>query len=182
MRNLAAGSSRNHAEEIVRDADVRKRTRPLESMARRRHVARVRWLMIISGLTTLIAHRRGHRRHRLSRFPRRAEAPRRPSTRSSRCRRARASSSTTVAGDRVAVTIDIGGAIEMRTFDVKTLRADRTAQVCHRALKPRRRENERACTCAPSGLFRKSGSLRLAAQDVALSRRKQGFESPRERQ
>ena len=26
------------------------------------------------------------------------------------------------------------------------------------------------------------GSLRLAAQDVALSRRKQGFESPRERQ
>ena len=27
-----------------------------------------------------------------------------------------------------------------------------------------------------------SGSLRLAAQDVALSRRKQGFESPRERQ
>src|SRR5262249_5735709 len=26
-----------------------------------------------------------------------------------------------------------------------------------------------------------SGSLRLAAQDVALSRRKQGFESPRER-
>src|SRR5262245_49883104 len=28
----------------------------------------------------------------------------------------------------------------------------------------------------------RSGSLRLAAQDVALSRRKQGFESPRERQ
>src|SRR5206468_12990816 len=36
------------------------------------------------------------------------------------------------------------------------------------------------------GLFgaisKRSGSLRLAAQDVALSRRKQGFESPRERQ
>ena len=28
----------------------------------------------------------------------------------------------------------------------------------------------------------RAGSLRLAAQDVALSRRKQGFESPRERQ
>jgi hypothetical protein len=27
-----------------------------------------------------------------------------------------------VAGDRVVVTLDIGGAIEMRTFDVKTLR------------------------------------------------------------
>ena len=30
--------------------------------------------------------------------------------------------------------------------------------------------------------FFSAGSLRLAAQDVALSRRKQGFESPRERQ
>ena len=30
--------------------------------------------------------------------------------------------SSTVAGDRVVVTVDIGGAIEMRTFDVKTLR------------------------------------------------------------
>jgi hypothetical protein len=30
--------------------------------------------------------------------------------------------SSTVAGDRVVVTLDIGGAIEMRTFDVKTLR------------------------------------------------------------
>ena len=41
-----------------------------------------------------------------------------------------------------------------------------------------------ACAAAGSGLSRTParGSLRLAAQDVALSRRKQGFESPRERQ
>ena len=30
--------------------------------------------------------------------------------------------STAVAEDRIAVTIDVGGAIEIRTFDVKTLR------------------------------------------------------------
>ena len=35
---------------------------------------------------------------------------------------------------------------------------------------------------ADRGYFGGPGSLRLAAQDVALSRRKQGFESPRERQ
>src|SRR6185295_8794368 len=42
-----------------------------------------------------------------------------------------------------------------------------------------------ACVAAGSGLSRwlqPRSSLRLAAQDVALSRRKQGFESPRERQ
>lgn len=30
--------------------------------------------------------------------------------------------STAVAEDRIAVTIDVGGAIEIRTFDVKTLK------------------------------------------------------------
>src|SRR5712671_5150868 len=39
-----------------------------------------------------------------------------------------------------------------------------------------------ACAHAGSTLLRPARSLRLAAQDVALSRRKQGFESPRERQ
>jgi hypothetical protein len=34
---------------------------------------------------------------------------------------------------------------------------------------------------ADRGYFGGPSSLRLAAQDVALSRRKQGFESPRER-
>ena len=29
---------------------------------------------------------------------------------------------TAVAEDRIAVTIDVGGAIEIRTFDLKTLR------------------------------------------------------------
>src|SRR2546422_7981094 len=40
-----------------------------------------------------------------------------------------------------------------------------------------------ACQAAGSRLLDETArSLRLAAQDVALSRRKQGFESPRERQ
>jgi hypothetical protein len=30
--------------------------------------------------------------------------------------------STAVAQDRIAVTIDVGGAIELRTFDIKTLK------------------------------------------------------------
>ena len=29
---------------------------------------------------------------------------------------------TAVAGDRIVVTVDVGGAIEIRTFDAKTLR------------------------------------------------------------
>ena len=42
----------------------------------------------------------------------------------------------------------------------------------------------RACAACGTQLSPGSwpSSLRLAAQDVALSRRKQGFESPRERQ
>ena len=47
-----------------------------------RIVAKVRWLMLISGATTLVA----------------------------------------IAEDRIAVTLDVGGAIEIRTFDAKTLK------------------------------------------------------------
>ena len=49
------------------------------------------------------------------------EAWRRP--RSPRCcRRAPRSIATAVADDRIAVTIEQGGTIEVRTFDLKTLR------------------------------------------------------------
>ena len=47
------------------------------------------------------------------------------------------------------------------------------------------RKNNNAVDLAYSadrGYLEEPSSLRLAAQDVALSRRKQGFESPRERQ
>jgi hypothetical protein len=50
----------------------------------------------------------------------------------------------------------------------------RSAPLCLRTAALARRRDR--------GYVETSRSLRLAAQDVALSRRKQGFESPRERQ
>ena len=87
-----------------------------------RMVARVRWLMIISGFTTLVAIAAvigviGYRA-----FPHRRDQRCRPPTGSSCCRKARASSPAALADDRLAVTLDIGGATEIRTFDLKTLK------------------------------------------------------------
>jgi hypothetical protein len=48
---------------------------------------------------------------------------------------------------------------------------------------PRKEKGDRRLRAGAIGsISETSSSLRLAAQDVALSRRKQGFESPRERQ
>ena len=44
--------------------------------------------------------------------------------------------STGVAGDRLVVTLDIGGATEIRTFDAHTLKARRPAEIRQRALTP----------------------------------------------
>jgi hypothetical protein len=83
--------------------------------------ARVRLMMIISGLTTLVAiaavvgvigyrvfHTGGSGApvaEGIVTLPKAARVI-----------------ATTVAGDRIVVTLDIGGATEIRTFDVKTLR------------------------------------------------------------
>ena len=83
-------------------------------------VAKVRWLMLISGVTTLIAISAvigviGYRVFRAegsvvsvadvtALLPKGAKVV-----------------SATVAGDRVAVVIDVAGGIEVRTFDLKTL-------------------------------------------------------------
>ena len=122
MRNLAASSSRNHAEEIVRDAAVAEADEAGESnSAAAGMIARARWLMIVSGLTTLIALAAviGVIGYRVFHADGSAATP--VDTIVALPKGARVTSST-VAGDRVVVTLDIGGAIEMRTFDVKTLR------------------------------------------------------------
>jgi hypothetical protein len=121
MRNLAAGSSRNHAEEIVRDAAIAEADEAGESNGAAGMIARARWLMIVSGLTTLIALAAviGVIGYRVFHAGGRAATP--VDTIVALPKGARVTSST-VAGDRVVVTLDIGGAIEMRTFDVKTLR------------------------------------------------------------
>jgi hypothetical protein len=81
--------------------------------------ARVRLMMIISGLTTLIAIAAvtgviGYRLFHASG----AGAPADAIVTLPKSARVNA---TAVAGDRIVVTLDIGGATEIRTFDIKTL-------------------------------------------------------------
>ena len=96
---------------------LRPRPTPTAGMA-----ARVRWLMIISGLTTLLAIAAvigviGYRVYRVGGSGVAATAegiivlP----------KGARVIAST-VADDRIVVTLDIAGTTEIRTFDVKTLK------------------------------------------------------------
>lgn len=83
-------------------------------------VAKVRWLMLISGLTTFIgvAAILGVIGYRVFK----AEGSAAHMDVTAVLPRDARIVSTFVAEDRVAVTIDIGGAIEIRTFDLKTLR------------------------------------------------------------
>ena len=84
-------------------------------------VAKVRWLMLISGVTTLIAISAviGVIGYRVFRAGGSAAAPSEAIVALPKGARV---VSSTVAGDHIVVTLDIGGATEIRTFDVKTLR------------------------------------------------------------
>jgi hypothetical protein len=86
-----------------------------------RMVGRVRWLMIISGFTTLIAIAAvvGVIGYRLSRSGGTSVATTDGIVVLPKGARVVASSST---DDRLVVTLDIGGATEIRTFDLKTLK------------------------------------------------------------
>ena len=82
-------------------------------------VAKVRWLMLISGLTTLLAIAAvigviGYRVFK-------AEGSAAADVTALLPKGARVISAA-VAEDRIAVTLDVGGSIEIRTFDVKTLK------------------------------------------------------------
>jgi hypothetical protein len=85
---------------------------PLDPAAAR-IVAKVRWLMLIAGATTLLAIAAviGVIGYRVFKAEGSAAAP----------KGARVISAA-VAEDRIAVTLDVGGAIEIRTFDAKTLK------------------------------------------------------------
>jgi hypothetical protein len=84
-------------------------------------IARARWLMIVSGLTTLIALVAviGVIGYRVFHAGSSAAAP--MDALVALPKGARITSST-VTGDRIVVTLDIGGATEIRTFDLKTLK------------------------------------------------------------
>jgi hypothetical protein len=92
---------------------------PLDPAAAR-IVARVRWLMIISGVTTLIAITAvvgviGYRVFR-------AEGSVAPADMTALLPKGARVTATAVAEDRLVVTVEANGAVEIRTFDVKTLR------------------------------------------------------------
>jgi hypothetical protein len=93
---------------------------PLDPAAAR-IVAKVRWLMVISGITTMVAVAAviGVIGYRV--FKAEGSAPAVVDVTALLPKGARIVA-TAVAEDRIAVTVDIGGAVEIRTFDVKTLK------------------------------------------------------------
>ena len=82
--------------------------------------ARVRWLMLISGFATLLGIAVviaviGYRVFR-------TEGSVVPAEVTAMLPKGAKIVATAVAGDRIAVTIEVGGTIELRTFDLKTLK------------------------------------------------------------
>jgi Family of unknown function (DUF6476) len=95
--------------------------KPLDPAAAR-IVAKVRWLMVISGITTMVAIAAviGVIGYRVFRAEGSAGAAMADVT--AQLPKGARIVATAVAEDRIAVTVDVGGAIEIRTFDVKTLK------------------------------------------------------------
>jgi hypothetical protein len=96
--------------------------KPLDPAAAR-VVARVRRLMLISGVTTLVAIAAvvGVIGYRIYRLGGRA-APPDPADVTALLPKDARIISTAVSQGRIAVTIEAGGAVEIRTFDLATLR------------------------------------------------------------
>jgi hypothetical protein len=90
------------------------------SPAQAQIVARVRWLMVISGVATMlgIAVVIGVIGYRVFRADGRAG----PAEATALLPKGGRIVQTAVAGDRIVVTIDVGGATEIHTFDAATLR------------------------------------------------------------
>jgi hypothetical protein len=90
------------------------------SPAQAQIVARVRWLMVISGVATMlgIAVVIGVIGYRVFRTNGRAG----PVEATALLPKGGRIVQTAVAGDRIVVTIDVGGAVEIHTFDAATLR------------------------------------------------------------
>jgi hypothetical protein len=93
--------------------------KPLDPAAAR-IVAKVRWLMLISGATTLVAVAAvlgviGYRVFK-------SEGSAVQADMTALLPKGARIVSTAVAEDRIAVTVEVGGALEIRTFDLKTLK------------------------------------------------------------
>jgi len=118
MAKLAAAKTQSEWEEAGADqigppsaADI----------AAARMMARVRWLMIVSGLTTLVAIAAviGVISYRLSRTGGNSAAVTEGVIVLPKGARVVGSS---ISDERVVVTLDVGGVTEIRTFDAKTLK------------------------------------------------------------
>jgi hypothetical protein len=90
------------------------------SPAQAQIVSRVRWLMVISGVATMlgIAVVIAVIGYRVFKSDGRAG----PAEATALLPKGGRIVRTAVAGDRIVVTIDVGGALEIRTFDAATLR------------------------------------------------------------
>jgi hypothetical protein len=93
--------------------------KPLDPAAAR-IVAKVRWLMLISGATTLVAVAAvlgviGYRVFKSEGSVVQADV-------TALLPKGARIVSTAVAEERIAVTVEVGGALEIRTFDLKTLK------------------------------------------------------------
>jgi hypothetical protein len=90
-----------------------------DAEANARFIARVRWLMVLSGFATAlgIAVVLGVIGYRVLKSD--GSAP--PDVTALLPKGAKVVT-TTVTADRIAIVIDVGGGIEVRTFDLKTLR------------------------------------------------------------
>jgi hypothetical protein len=92
---------------------------PLDPAAARM-IARVRWLMLISGITTMVAIAAviGVIGYRVFKSDGSAAAVDVTALLPKGARVV----ATAVSEDRIAVTVDVGGGIEIRTFDIKSLK------------------------------------------------------------
>ena len=93
--------------------------KPLDPAAAR-IVAKLRWLMLISGVTTLVAVAvvLGVIGYRVFR----AEGSAAPVEATAMLPTGARVIATAVSEDRLVLTIDVGGQVEIRTFDVRTLK------------------------------------------------------------
>jgi uncharacterized protein DUF6476 len=119
MANLAAAQPRSDRDEAERHREAAEAAEP--SVEAARMVARARWLLIISGFTTLIAIAAvlaviGYRVFRAGGSGAAATAEAIVTL----PKGARVVA-TAVAGERITVTLDVAGATEIRIFDAKTL-------------------------------------------------------------
>ena len=92
--------------------------RAANDRANARFIARMRWLMVISGVATMlgIAVVIGVIGYRVFRSEGSA-----PADVTALLPKGAKIVGTAVAGDRIAIVIDAGGSVEVRTFDLKTL-------------------------------------------------------------